>query len=70
MARASYTLTISDAPKSDIVTVKVVVGHITHRRTATWLQRPDVTILAGKTSATFDVETKDDVYAEPAEHSR
>ncbi len=64
--KASYTLTISDAPKSDL-TVKVVVGHITTDNGDVVAETRDVTILAGKTSATFDVETKDDVYAEPAE---
>ncbi|EGR4253206.1 hypothetical protein DDN41_08040, partial [Vibrio cholerae] len=64
--KASYTLEISHAPKTDL-TVKVVVGHITTDNGDVVAETRDVTILAGKTSATFDVETKDDVYAEPAE---
>ncbi|HEH9420170.1 TPA: hypothetical protein SIA31_004306, partial [Aeromonas sobria] len=64
--KASYTLTISDAPKGNL-TVTVVVGHITTDDGDVVEDTREVTILAGETSATFEVETKDDVYAEPAE---
>ena len=64
--KASYTLTISDAPKSDL-TVKVVVGHITTDEGDVQAVTRDVVIKAGTTSMSFDVATLDDVYAEPAE---
>ncbi|MGE6101616.1 retention module-containing protein, partial [Aeromonas salmonicida] len=64
--KANYTLTISDAPKTDL-TVKVVVGHITTDNGDVQAVTRDVVIKAGETSAKFDVATLDDVYAEPAE---
>ncbi|MGY3925187.1 immunoglobulin-like domain-containing protein, partial [Aeromonas jandaei] len=64
--KASYTLSISDAPKTDL-TVKVVVGHITTDEGDVQAVTRDVVIKAGTTSVSFDVATKDDVYAEPAE---
>ena len=64
--KANYTLTISDAPKTDL-TVKVVVGHITTDEGDVQAVIRDVVIKAGTTSVSFDVATKDDVYAEPAE---
>ncbi|PTT46908.1 retention module-containing protein, partial [Aeromonas sp. HMWF016] len=64
--KANYTLTISDAPKTDL-TVKVVVGHITTDNGDVQAVTRDVVIKAGTTSVSFDVATKDDVYAEPAE---
>ncbi|WP_421274531.1 immunoglobulin-like domain-containing protein, partial [Aeromonas veronii] len=64
--KANYTLTISDAPKTDL-TVKVVVGHITTDEGDVQAVTRDVVIKAGETSAKFDVATLDDVYAEPAE---
>ncbi|MGL5707789.1 MAG: immunoglobulin-like domain-containing protein, partial [Aeromonas sp.] len=64
--KANYTLTISDAPKSDL-TVKVVVGHITTDEGDVQAVTRDVVIKAGTTSVSFDVATLDDVYAEPAE---
>ncbi|QCG47021.1 hypothetical protein E2P79_03375 [Aeromonas schubertii] len=64
--KASYTLTISDAPKSDL-TVKVVVGHITTDEGDVQAVTRDVVIKAGTTSVSFEVATLDDVYAEPAE---
>ncbi|QXC34152.1 retention module-containing protein [Aeromonas sp. FDAARGOS 1407] len=67
--KANYTLTISDAPKSDL-TVKVVVGHITTDEGDVQAVTRDVVIKAGETSAKFDVATLDDVYAEPAERFR
>ncbi len=67
--KASYTLTISDAPKTDL-TVKVVVGHITTDSGDVQAVTRDVVIKAGTTSVSFDVATLDDVYAEPAEQFR
>ncbi|WP_421180525.1 retention module-containing protein, partial [Aeromonas enteropelogenes] len=67
--KASYTLTISDAPKTDL-TVKVVVGHITTDEGDVQAVTRDLVIKAGTTSVSFDVATKDDVYAEPAEQFR
>ncbi|WP_429182403.1 retention module-containing protein, partial [Aeromonas salmonicida] len=64
--KANYTLTISDAPKTDL-TVKVVVGHITTDEGDVQAVTRDVVIKAGETSVKFDVATLDDVYAEPAE---
>ncbi|WP_421202380.1 immunoglobulin-like domain-containing protein [Aeromonas enteropelogenes] len=64
--KANYTLTISDAPNTDL-TVKVVVGHITTDEGDVQAVTRDVVIKAGETSAKFDVATLDDVYAEPAE---
>ncbi|TNH79625.1 retention module-containing protein, partial [Aeromonas sobria] len=64
--KASYTLTISDAPKTDL-TVKVVVGHITTDNGDVQAVTRDVVIKEGETSVKFDVETQDDVYAELAE---
>ncbi|BDO09989.1 retention module-containing protein [Aeromonas sp. INTO2] len=64
--KASYTLTISDAPKTDL-TIKVVVGHITTDNGDVQAVTRDVVIKANTTSVSFDVATLDDVYAEPAE---
>ncbi|TNI91302.1 RTX toxin, partial [Aeromonas hydrophila] len=64
--KASYTLTISDAPKTDL-TVKVVVGHITTDEGDMQAVTRDVVIKANTTSVSFEVATNDDVYAEPAE---
>ncbi|MCF5841613.1 retention module-containing protein, partial [Aeromonas veronii] len=64
--KASYTLSISDAPKTDL-TVKVVVGHITTDNGDVQAVTREVVIKAGTTSVSFDVATLDDVYAEPAE---
>lgn len=64
--KANYTLSISDAPKTDL-TVKVVVGHITTDNGDVQAVTRDVVIKAGTTSVSFDVATLDDVYAEPAE---
>ncbi|MCZ0752839.1 retention module-containing protein, partial [Aeromonas enteropelogenes] len=67
--KANYTLTISDAPKTDL-TVKVVVGHITTNEGDVQAVTRDLVIKAGTTSVSFDVATLDDVYAEPAEQFR
>ncbi|WP_323918980.1 immunoglobulin-like domain-containing protein, partial [Aeromonas veronii] len=64
--KANYTLSISDAPKTDL-TVKVVVGHITTDNGDVQAVTREVVIKAGTTSVSFDVATLDDVYAEPAE---
>ncbi|RKJ87550.1 retention module-containing protein [Aeromonas veronii] len=64
--KANYTLSISDAPKTDL-TVKVVVGHITTDNGDVQAVTREVIIKAGTTSVSFDVATLDDVYAEPAE---
>ncbi|HDO1318569.1 TPA: hypothetical protein P2Q95_004486, partial [Aeromonas veronii] len=64
--KANYTLSISDAPKTDL-TVKVVVGHITTDNDDVQAVTRDVVIKAGETSVKFDVETLDDVYVEEAE---
>ncbi|WP_042010571.1 immunoglobulin-like domain-containing protein [Aeromonas fluvialis] len=64
--KANYTLTISDAPKTDLI-VKVVVGHITTDNGDVQAVTRDVVIKEGETSVKFDVETLDDVYAEEAE---
>ncbi|UZE58808.1 retention module-containing protein [Aeromonas veronii] len=65
-SKANYTLSISDAPKTDL-TVKVVVGHITTDNGDVQAVTREVVIKAGTTSVSFDVATLDDVYAEPAE---
>ncbi|WP_158114171.1 retention module-containing protein [Aeromonas veronii] len=64
--KANYTLSISDAPKTDL-TVKVVVGHITTDNGDVQAVTREVVIKAGTTSVSFEVATLDDVYAEPAE---
>ncbi|WP_180349321.1 retention module-containing protein [Aeromonas veronii] len=64
--KANYTLSISDAPKTDL-TVKVVVGHITTDSGDVQAVTREAVIKAGTTSVSFDVATLDDVYAEPAE---
>ncbi|MFM5683030.1 choice-of-anchor K domain-containing protein, partial [Aeromonas veronii] len=64
--KANYTLSISDAPKTDL-TVKVVVGHITTDNGDVQAVTREVVIKAGTTSVSFDVATLDDVYAESAE---
>ncbi|KAE9627469.1 immunoglobulin-like domain-containing protein, partial [Aeromonas veronii] len=67
--KANYTLSISDAPKTDL-TVKVVVGHITTDNGDVQAVTREVVIKAGTTSVSFEVATLDDVYAEPAEQFR
>ncbi|MGF1704996.1 immunoglobulin-like domain-containing protein, partial [Enterovibrio baiacu] len=58
-AEASYTLTISEAPTSDL-TVTVVVGHKTSEDGDVTPVTRDVVIAAGTTSTDFTVTTLDD----------
>ncbi|MEZ8149428.1 immunoglobulin-like domain-containing protein, partial [Enterovibrio norvegicus] len=58
-AEASYTLTISEAPTSDL-TVTVVVGHKTSEDGDVTPVTRDVVIAAGATSTDFTVATLDD----------
>ena len=55
-SKANYTLSISDAPKTDL-TVKVVVGHITTDNGDVQAVTREVVIKAGTTSVSFDVAT-------------
>ncbi|MFR9720990.1 retention module-containing protein, partial [Aeromonas diversa] len=65
-SRANYTLTISDAPKSDLI-VKMVVGHITTDDGDVQTVTRDVVIKAGTTATTFEVASQDDAIDEPVE---
>ena len=65
--KASYTLTISDAPENRPDHQGGGGGHITTDNGDVQAVTRDVVIKANTTSVSFDVATLDDVYAEPAE---
>ncbi|WP_157830700.1 retention module-containing protein, partial [Aeromonas sobria] len=64
--KANYTLTISDAPKTDL-TVKLVVGHITTDSGDVVAETRDVVIKAGTTMVAFEVQAIDDRLTENTE---
>ncbi|WP_415888650.1 Calx-beta domain-containing protein [Neptuniibacter sp. SY11_33] len=63
---ATYTITISRAPTTDM-TISVTTGHITTDDGDLVPVVQDVVIPAGQTSVTFDVDTLDDVLADSGE---
>ncbi|EAR60921.1 retention module-containing protein [Neptuniibacter caesariensis] len=63
---ATYTVSIDRTPSSDVV-VSVVTGNITTENGDLVPVTTDVTILAGTTSATFEVQTLDDFLADNGE---
>ncbi|MFT6471574.1 MAG: hypothetical protein ACJAZ4_002023, partial [Neptuniibacter pectenicola] len=63
---ATYTVTVSNPPLTDLV-ISVVTGHITTEDGDFVPVRSDVTIAAGTVSTTFDVVTTDDSYADNGE---
>ncbi|WP_415895838.1 immunoglobulin-like domain-containing protein [Neptuniibacter sp. PT34_22] len=63
---ATYTITISRAPTTDM-TISVTTGHITTDDGDLVPVVLDVVIPAGQTSVNFDVETIDDAYADSGE---
>ncbi|WP_227817856.1 retention module-containing protein, partial [Nitrogeniibacter aestuarii] len=63
---ATYTLSISVAPSTDLV-VSVLTGHVTTDDGDLVPVSTTVTIPAGSTSATFTVSTIDDAYADDGE---
>jgi T1SS-143 domain-containing protein len=62
----TYTVSVDKAPASDL-TVNVVTGHITTDNGDLVPVSTAVTIAAGTTSATFNVSTLDDAYADSGE---
>ncbi|PJG59377.1 retention module-containing protein, partial [Aeromonas cavernicola] len=63
---ATYTLTISEAPKTDM-TVRVVIGHKTTDSGDVEAQELTLVIKAGQNSVTFPVQTLDDQLTERPE---
>ncbi|WP_338418015.1 immunoglobulin-like domain-containing protein, partial [Enterovibrio norvegicus] len=64
---ASYTLTLSHAPTSD-VTITVVISRSTAEGDDVSESTREITIPAGGNSATFSIDTMDDVFDESNDH--